>query len=174
MIPAGWNDLIRDLYNRIAELERRLQNSKRTGTISEVDAAKGLARVEFKRDEKGQPVLSPWIPWKEIAMGAIKTHFPPSVGEQVDVVSENGDWSDALIETSIPSNANPRPHNKVGEAMIKIGSTSLHMTGSGVTVKTGKYRVEAGKVEYQKSNGNSGEGAASKPGVPMSADVPMS
>ena len=47
-IPFKVEDQIADLYTRIAEQERRQQNAKRTGTIHEVDAKKGLAMVMLK------------------------------------------------------------------------------------------------------------------------------
>lgn len=163
-VPLGLEEIVRDLYHRFAEVERRLQNQKRTGKIHEVDAARGLARVQINVDpETGEPVLTDWIPWQELAMGEIKTHFPPAVGEQVDIQGETGDGTDWMIVTSIPSNKNPRPHNKEGEAMIKVGdNVSLLMTRDRVLFKTPHYRVEAGKVEYQQAGSGAG-----RPGVPM-------
>ena len=100
--PETLPDQLAWLVRRVAELERRDRNRQRTGKVSEVDLDKGLARVEFEvRD--GEPYKSAWIPWKEIAAGGIKTHIPPTVGEQVDVVSENGELTDAVIDMSTPS-----------------------------------------------------------------------
>ena len=174
-IPAALPDQMVDLYRRIAELERRLANKKRTGLIAEVDAEKGLARVRLSTDpQTGQPYLSPWIPWKEVSMGQIKTHFPPSVGEQVEVVSETGDLTDALIETSIPSNQNARPHDKGGEAMIKNGSTTILITDGEVRITAGKIVLEGathlggdgGQLVHRKgdadSDGDTAVGSASK------------
>ncbi len=150
-VPAKVEDQIAQLYKEVAELNRRLQNSKRTGKISETDYENGKYRVEFKElGSNGKPYLSPWIPVKEIAMGEIKAHFPLSIGEQVTVVSESGDLSDAEIEGSIPSDDNPRPHNKGGEAVITIGETRLTITGDEVRIKTNNYFVECDsfKVQY--------------------------
>ena len=69
---------------------------------------RGLARVKFE-ERDGRPYLGPWMPWKEIASGGIKSHIPPTVGEQVDVLSESGDLADGVIDMSTPSNENPRP-----------------------------------------------------------------
>ena len=115
---------------KIAELERRLRNHKRTGVVAEVDTAKGLSRVKLMDGEKW-PYLSPWMPWKEVAAGGIKTHIPPTVGEQVDVVSESGDLTDAVIDMSTPSNANPRPASGA-DAVITKGATRITI-GDGVT-----------------------------------------
>lgn len=137
-IPFKLEDQLADIYKRIAELDRRQQNAKRTGTIHEVDAKKGLARVMLKNegDDGGKPYLGPWMPWGEISAGAIKTHFPPSVGQQVKVVSESGDLSDAEIDMSIPSNDNPRPHDKEAEGVITVGDTRIFFSGDAVKIKS--------------------------------------
>jgi phage baseplate assembly protein gpV len=117
-------DRVVELGRRVADLERRNRNRRRTGVVTEVDHAKGLARVKFS--EKPKPYISPWMPWQEIAAGGIKTHIPPTVGEQVDVVSENGELTDGIIEMSTPSNANPRPHDGPGLVIVR-GDARLEM-----------------------------------------------
>lgn len=112
-----------EMDRKIAELDRRLRNHKRTGTVTEVDTRKGLARVKLGDGANG-PYLSGWLPWKEIAAGGIKSHIPPTVGQQVDIVSESGDLTDGVIDFSSPSNANPRPHDGP-EAVITMGSTRM-------------------------------------------------
>lgn len=130
-----------DLAYRIAELERRARNRKRTGTVVAVDHAKGKARVQIS-DENGKPYLGPWMPWKEVAAGGIKTHIPPTVGEQVDVVSESGDLTDAVIDMSIPSDANPRPHDGP-EAVITKGATRITIGDDEATIQTPNLKVKA-------------------------------
>ena len=39
-------------------------------------------------------MITGWIPWAEPAAGANKTHNPPSVGQQVQILSESGDLYD--------------------------------------------------------------------------------
>lgn len=133
-IPRTLPDQMADLYRRVAELERRARNRKRTGKVIEVDHARGLARVELSRPD-GTPYVSPWLPWQEVASGGIKSHIPPTVGEQVAVVSENGDLTDAEISMSIPSNANPRPHDGA-EAVITKGSVRVEISDDTTTVTT--------------------------------------
>ncbi|MFN3626187.1 MAG: phage baseplate assembly protein V [Hyphomicrobium sp.] len=156
-----------DLYYRIEELERRMENRSRKGKVVEVDAKKGVARVALGKDPAtGQPYLSPPIPWKEQRMGFIKTHFPPSVGEQVRIESDSGDFTDAVIDTALPSNANPRPHNKAGEAMIKIGDKhTILMTADKFEHTVGNKKVKAGKIEFENENSS----ITTQPSVPMSA-----
>jgi phage baseplate assembly protein V len=163
--------VIVDLYHRMEEVERRLENRSRKGKVVEVDGEKGLARVAIGKDPAtGQPYLSPPIPWKEQRMGFIKTHFPPSVGEQVSVESDSGDFTDAVIDTALPSNQNPRPHNKVGEAMIKIGDKhTILMTADKFEHTVGSKKVTAGKIEFENENSS----ITTQPGVAAS-DIPMS
>ncbi|MCF6199266.1 MAG: phage baseplate assembly protein V [Hyphomicrobiaceae bacterium] len=174
-IPHLLEDQIADLYTRIAEIERRSQNAKRTGTIAEVDAAKGLAKVQLKdKGDDGKPYISGWLPWGEIAAGKISTHIPPSVDQQVKVVSESGDLSDAEIDMSIPSNANPRPHDKEGEGVISVGDTRIFFSASETRITSPKIVLEGevhlggdgGQLVHRKgdvdSAGDLATGAASK------------
>ena len=86
-------------------------------------------------------------------MGAIKTHFPPSIGEQVKLESESGDLTDAVIDTSLPSNANPRPHDKLAEAKIQIGDTYILMTADGIEISTGHLRQVARRIDHDQRGG---------------------
>lgn len=132
MTPRTLPEQIADLHLRLAEIERRARNRKRTGTIKEVDNAKGLARVLVSSPD-GKEFLTGWIPWKEVASGGIKSHIPPTAGEQVDVVSESGDLTDGIIDMSTPSSTNKRPHDGP-EAVITLGATRLMIADGKVTI----------------------------------------
>lgn len=144
-----------ELERKIAEQERRNRNRRRTGTIVSVDYAKGLARVKIM-DGEAQPYLSPWMPWKEVAAGGTSSHIPPTVGQQVDVVSESGDLADAVIDFSMHSNTNRRPHDGP-EAVIVHGGTRITI-GDGaveivadVTIK-GALAIEGPSVTHNGTN----------------------
>lgn len=144
-----------ELERKVAEQDRRARNRKRTGTISEVDNAKGLARVKIGDGEAG-PYLSPWVPWKEVSAGGTSSHIPPTVGQQVDIVSESGDMTDGVIDFSTHSNANPRPHDGP-EAVIVHGATRITL-GDGVveivadvTIK-GALVIEGPSVDHNGKN----------------------
>jgi phage baseplate assembly protein V len=141
-IPGDLPGQIADIYRRLAELERRDRNRKRTGVITEVDTAKGLARVELSRPGGGAPYLSAWLPWKEAAAGGIKSHIPPSIGEQVDLASESGDLTDAVIDLSSPSQANPRPHDGP-EMVVTKGISRIQIGDDEIDVTTGKIVTQA-------------------------------
>lgn len=163
MIPKTLPEQIAWIAGQIAEMKRQARNRKRTGKITVVDHKKGLARVEISRPE-GKPFLSPWVPWKEVASGGIKSHIPPTVGEQVDLVSESGDLADAVIDMSTPSNENPRPHDgpeavitkgssrlTIGEGSIEVASTTIHLI-AGKTTITGDLTVEGSSLTHNGKN----------------------
>lgn len=147
---AGILERMIELERKVAEQERRNRNRKRTGTITEVDNAKGLARVKIMDGDR--PYLSPWVPWKEVSAGGTSSHIPPTVDQQVDIVSESGDLTDGVIDFSTHSNANPRPHDGP-EAVIVHGGTRMTL-GDGtveiiadVTIK-GALAVEGPSVTH--------------------------
>lgn len=129
-----------ELERRLADHERRARNRRRTGVVAELDLKKGLARVRLS--DKPRPYITPWIPWQEIAAGGIKTHIPPTVGEQVDVISENGELTDAVIDMSTPSDKNPRPHDGP-ELVIVRGDARFEMTDTFVRGKFKESRFVA-------------------------------
>lgn len=148
-LPATLDEMIVDLYWRTRDDQRRARNRKRTGKVVEVDAEKGLARVQLN-DGSGDypPFKTGWLPWREQAMGAMRTHFPPSVGQQVVVQSENGDLTDAEIETSLPSDDVQRPSQSGEEYVLAdVGGTRIVATGDGIKITTGTFEVEAGEAK---------------------------
>jgi len=140
----GFIERFVEVERKLADLERRARNRRRTGVVTVVDTAKGLARVKIGDGER--PFISPWVPWKEIAAGGIKSHIPPTVGQQVDIVSESGDLTDGVIDFSTPSDANPRPHDGA-DAVITKGSVRLFISDSEV-------KVDAPAIVFTASNGS--------------------
>lgn len=141
---------VRNLHLRLAEVERRDRNRSRIGTVKEVNPAKGLARVDIG-PEQGKPMLTGWIPWQEQAAGTARTHWPPSVGQQVRVRSQNGDLTDAEIEWSLPSDINKRTSQKGNEYVIcDVGAARVFVDDGGDLVEArvgGSYiRIEDGRI----------------------------
>ena len=134
-------DQFLELVRRVAEIERRDRNRNRKGVVTEVDHATGRARVKLSGgDEK--PFLTGWVPWGEVAAGNIKTHIPPSVGQQVTLRSESGDLTDAIIDMAVPSDANARPHDGP-EAVITKGNTRLEIGDDLVSIAATKIKMIA-------------------------------
>lgn len=129
----GLPEQMDDLRRRLSELERRIGSQGRTGVVTEIDAANGLARVQLTEGES--PMVTGWIPWVEPAAGANKTHNPPSVGQQVEIKSESGDLHDATIQGSLNSASNGRPSGAGDEAvLLSVGFASIKATGGGSSI----------------------------------------
>lgn len=89
--------------NNTAELLRLITNMIRTGTIAEVDHATARVRVTIGE------LLTAWLPWLEQRAGTTRTWSPPTVGEQVAVLSPGGDLAAAIVLTGIYRQAHPAP-----------------------------------------------------------------
>lgn len=173
MIPDSPEDVITDIYHRLAEIERRNRNRKRTGTIAEGPDDKGRYRVKIS-EQGGTPYLSPWVKPKTYAAGGVKMDVVYTVGEQVDLVSESGDLTDAVIEMSTYSEANARENTGNVPLHIKIGSTVIQAGGDGVKITAGKIVLdgevhlggEGGQLLHRKgdadSDGDTAVGSATR------------
>ncbi len=142
---ASLVDQITDLYVRMAELERRNRNRRRKGTIAEVSDDKSKYRVKLS-EQAGKPYLTPWIKARTLAAGGVKVDVLYSVGEQVDVVSENGDMTDAQIDFSTYSDDNAR-ENSDAPFHIKIGDTVIEASAGQAKVTSPKVIVESPNVQ---------------------------
>lgn len=135
MIPGSIAGQIADLYKKIAEMDRRSRNRRRTGTVEEVDYDAGKYRVLLS-EQDGKKYLTPWIKTKQMGAGAVKIDVLLSKGEQVDVISENGDLTDAQIDLSTYSDNNPRTNSDT-PYLISIGDASFALSGDTLTQTAG-------------------------------------
>lgn len=87
----------------LAELERRLANLIRVGTIQAVNPATARATVAM-----GGTITAP-LPWLTHRAGAARTWWSPSAGEQVLVLSPGGDPAQGVILPSLYRSAHPPP-----------------------------------------------------------------
>lgn len=76
-------DLMREVFARLEELERRMSQMVVRGKIAEVNPAKALAKVEY-----GEGLTTGWLTWKPIRSGKAVVWWVPEVGEGVTVISE--------------------------------------------------------------------------------------
>jgi phage baseplate assembly protein V len=86
----------------LLELTRLLHNMIRFGTIAEV--ANGRARVRLS-----PKLTTTWLRWAALRAGDARSWWPPSVGEQVVLLSPGGDLTAGVIVPAIYSNAFPAP-----------------------------------------------------------------
>ena len=135
---------------QINELDRRLANIVRIGTIAEVDHGSACARVRF--DEGWVSGKLPFAVSRSGAGGA--GWHPPAPGEQVIVIAPDGNPEQGLIIASLycrdhqpPDNA---PHHQTlelpadGQFQIKIGPSSFTLSAAGLEVSVPQARWRVG------------------------------
>ena len=158
-----WHDVVADqllmLVRKVEDLERRVANVNRPARVTEVDASKGLVKVAYAKDDKGQDVITGWIPWSTRA-GRIKIWAPPSVGEQVFLMSTSGDIGPhSYVNLGGYSNQNPQNHDQDGEYKISIGGTNgqggTHFTLTETKAKIVADQIEdkGGRIDHNKRKG---------------------
>ena len=74
----------------IAELLRLIRNIIRTGVVTEVEVGRGC-RVQTGDLE------TDWLPWITQRAGTSRSQWPPSVGEQVVILSVGGELTTAVV-----------------------------------------------------------------------------
>ena len=85
----------------IAALSRLIENLIRLGTVAEVDHGslqyKRPARVRVQSGE----LLTGWLPWTALHAGTTRDRDPPTVGEQVLVLSPSGQTAQGIAITGL-------------------------------------------------------------------------
>ena len=112
----------------IAELFRRVNNLMRIGKVAEVDYASARASVQIG---KNTTTFLPWL------VPSTATWFPLKNGEQVVVLSPNGDLGMAVILPALYQSAKPAP-SKDQEKVVIVAD--IEQTGS--KIMTGSLHVE--------------------------------
>lgn len=174
---------------RLGELERRLSNTIRPGTVLEADYAKARIRVTMGDN------TSAWLPWLTSRAGEDRTWHAPEVGEQVIVMAPGGELSAGYVmpggiyKNDYPANAdNPEISRTTykdgaileydreahahllqlpeGSATVKVGDDAqTEVTPSKITAKVGtdaKTEITASKILAQIGTDAKSEITASK------------
>ena len=137
-----------------SELLRLILNLIRFGTIADIDHDAQRVRVLVGKN------TTTWRPWITLRAGDAQTWFPPSLGEQVIVLSPEGDFTQAAILPAIYSDkytspsANPAHHTtsyKDG-TVVQYDSAVHTLTatlsdGTSVTLAPGKVTSNAEDTE---------------------------
>jgi phage baseplate assembly protein V len=119
----------------LSEMNRRLLQIIRIGIIQEIDYVKAKARVKIGDNITG------WRPWVSLA----KAWIPPSVGDQVVVLSPNGDFEQGIILSALYHSKSKAPSNKENEIKFKLSETSSICFDSDLeklTIKIGPQTLE--------------------------------
>ena len=138
-------DAIREIQNSLADAHAEIarlrwahDHSMLHGPVCDVDAKEHLCRIVVGENEDGEEVKSPWIPYSQIA-GTRKVHSVPSKGQQMTMLSPNGDYLQAVAVPFTWSNHNPSPSEKGDEDIETRGKTRI-------TQKDASYKREVDGV----------------------------
>ena len=102
-----------------AELLRLIHNLIRLGTVEHVDLASARCRVKFGE------IITGWIPWISQRSGETKVWSPPTLGEQVLVLSPGGDHGCAVAICGLFSASFPAPSASSDVFLMKFPDGAL-------------------------------------------------
>ncbi len=125
------------LAARVADLERRLANMHRHGSVAEVEG--GLCRLNLGGTDDA-PFLSPWVPYAQIA-GALKIHTPPSMGQQLTLFSPSGDLLQGIAVPFTWTDANPSPSDATDQHVLTFGDLRAELTPAGLHISLGASEI---------------------------------
>lgn len=149
-----------EVAGRVAELERRVFGMMRHGTVAQVDAAKGMVRLKLGESTAGGDFLGPWVPYSQLA-GAIKAHVPPSVGQQMTIMSPSGDLRQAVAVPLTWSDQNESPSSAGDENVVSYGDVTLTLNADSLRIAVGGVSmvisaegvsITGGRVEHDDKN----------------------
>ncbi|HDS1759940.1 MULTISPECIES: phage baseplate assembly protein V [Pseudomonas] len=115
--------------NSIAELNRLLENLVRLGTIAEVQHAPPRVQV------RTGGILTTWLPWLALRAGADREWDPPTVDEQVILLSPSGQLANGIAITGLFSDQIPANGDRAGlkrrtyadGAVVEYDSVAHHL-----------------------------------------------
>lgn len=116
------------IFQRLAEVERRLDGAQQFGLVDEVDAARQMVRLDL-----GDGLRSPWVPYGQSA-GALKIHAPPTVGQQMSLSSPSGDMTQGVAAPLSFTDSEPSPSSDGSSNTLTFGRVQVHLTENGVTI----------------------------------------
>jgi phage baseplate assembly protein V len=138
------------------DLQQRLANLFRVGTVHSVDYEAARLRVAF-----GSGNVSGWVPWMTSRAGAVREWNPPSVGEQVCLVNPGGTGNagfalpGGIYQTSKPANGTEGDRYELdlptaGAWKVRIGDVAVEFVDGSVKVTVGSAVLEiaAGKLTF--------------------------
>lgn len=118
--------------NNFAALSRMLENLIRLGVIAEVQMVP--PRVKVKTGE----LTTAWLPWLALRAGADREWDPPTVDEQVILISPSGQLANGVVITGLPSDHIPANGDRQGlhrrtyadGAVIEYDSVAHHLNAT--------------------------------------------
>ena len=108
-----------------AEINRRLDNIIRFGTIAEVDYATAHARV------KSGQILTDFLPFVTLRAGTTKTWSPPTTGEQCVILAASGEFTTACVLVGLYTQNSPSQSPDVHMIQFADGATIEYNQATG-------------------------------------------
>lgn len=140
---ADLGDVLIRLFSEVAEIKRQMDGLVMRGPVHSVDPKAGTVRLKLGNDDDGQPFLSPPIPYSQ-NMGALKAHFPPSVGQQMMAIAAAGDYRQAMAIPMTQSDANKSPSEKGDENVVTFGQFRFDLKSGELKVTIPKLILDIG------------------------------
>jgi len=144
-------DRLTRLSDRVSSLERQSANAVRDGKVMEVDPEKRRVRLQVGGTDDA-PLLSPWVPYVQTA-GALKVHTPPSVGQQMMILTPGGDARRARALPFTWSQDNPAPSDSGSEHVLTIGDVRIELRGGELVVNVPRLFVQSGGTTFEVTGG---------------------
>ena len=113
------DDVVMDLMRRIAELERRQNDTVIAGIVSEVQRKPYRVRVNYGTPDA--PQTTALLPVMVTRAAAAKVWWPLEVGEAVLVLSPGGDTQQGRVIPASYSQAQPQPAEQAEKLAIEFG-----------------------------------------------------
>lgn len=98
---------------------QQLSNLIRLGTVSEVDLPAGRCRVQTGE------MHTDFLPWFTPAAGQVLVWCPPSVGEQVALLSSDGDTANAVVLRGLYSAAFSAPSSTASMTLLQFADGAV-------------------------------------------------
>jgi len=135
-----------------SEIDRKLANLIRVGTVKEADYKKARVRIQIGK------ILTDWLPWVTSRAGQDRNWSAPSVGEQVVLLSPSGEMAQGVVVPAIYQQKHPAPSDKETDIafVFQDGSKVLydkekhHFTVSVVTDGTLTLKIGESSLEMSK------------------------
>ena len=136
-------ELLTSYGERIASLERRADWRVLHGRVTDVDADKHVVRIQVGGSEQ-EPFKSPWLPYAQVAHGpqGLNIHHVPKTGTQMTMLSQGGDFRQALLLPFHWWNDHPSPSKDPDEAVWKWDKAKITMKADLVKLEVGDSVIE--------------------------------
>ena len=140
---AAFHEQFAGMMRDVADIKRRLDNTVRHGTVTDVDAKKQRVRLQIGGTES-EPQKSPWVPYGQIA-GALKVHTPPSKGQQMTLLAPTGDFRQSVAMPLTWSDQNKSPSEKPDEHVMTFENVTVTVKKDSLKISVGDASIEITK-----------------------------